>query len=59
MRLLPMAEAVKHFDEVGNEGAGLVEPTPAALRSVVGLVWRAMLLWLALLLALTLAHWLA
>ena len=49
----------RHFDEVGNEGAGLAEPTPAALRSVVGLVWRAMLLWLALLLALTLAHWLA
>ena len=59
MRLLPTAEAVKHFDEVGNEGAGLAEPTVAALRSVVGLVWRAMLLWLALLLALTLAHWLA
>ena len=29
------------------------------MRSVVGLVWRAMLLWLALLLALTLANWLA
>jgi adenosylcobinamide-phosphate synthase len=59
MRLLPAAEAVKHFDEAGNEGAGLAEPTAAALRSVVGLVWRAMLLWLALLLALTLANWLA
>lgn len=59
MRLLPAAEAVKHFDEVGNEGAGLAEPTVAALRSIVGLVWRAMLLWLALLLALTLASWLA
>lgn len=59
MRLLPTAEAVKHFDEVGNEGAGLAEPTVAALRSVVGLVWRAMLLWLALLLALTLANWFA
>jgi adenosylcobinamide-phosphate synthase len=59
MRLMPTAEAVKHFDEVGNEGAGLAEPTVAALRSVVGLVWRAMLLWLVLLLALTLANWLA
>jgi adenosylcobinamide-phosphate synthase len=59
MRLMPTAEAVKHFDEVGNEGAGLGEPTVAALRSVVGLVWRAMLLWLALLLALTLARWVA
>lgn len=59
MRLFPAAEAVQHFDEAGNEGAGLAEPTVAALRSVVGLVWRAMLLWLALLLALTLANWLA
>ena len=59
LRLMPAAEVVKHFDEVGNEGAGLEEPTVAALRSVVGLVWRAMLLWLVLLLALTLAHWLA
>jgi adenosylcobinamide-phosphate synthase len=59
LRLMPAAEAVRHFDEAGNEGAGLAEPTVAALRSVVGLVWRAMLLWLALLLALTLAHWFA
>jgi hypothetical protein len=29
------------------------------MRAVVGLVWRAMLLWLVLLLALTLAHWFA
>ena len=59
LRLMPSAEVVKHFDEVGNEGAGLAEPTVAALRSVVGLVWRAMLLWLVLLLALTFARWLA
>lgn len=59
LRLMPTAETYRHFDEVGNEGAGLAEPTVAALRSVVGLVWRAMLLWLALLLALTLANWLA
>jgi adenosylcobinamide-phosphate synthase len=59
LRLMPSAEAVTHFDEVGNEGAGLAEPTVAALRSVVGLVWRAMLLWLVLLLALTFARWLA
>jgi adenosylcobinamide-phosphate synthase len=59
LRLLPTAEAVRHFDEAGNEGAGLAEPTVTALRSVVGLVWRAMLLWLALLLALTLARWVA
>jgi adenosylcobinamide-phosphate synthase len=59
LRLMPTAETYRHFDEVGNEGAGLAEPTVAALRAVVGLVWRAMLLWLALLLALTLASWLA
>ena len=59
LRLMPTPEAVRHFDEVGNEGAGLAEPTVAGLRSVVGLVWRAMLLWLVLLLALTLANWLA
>jgi membrane protein required for beta-lactamase induction len=29
------------------------------VRAVVGLVWRALLLWLALLLLLTLASWLA
>jgi adenosylcobinamide-phosphate synthase len=59
LRLMPAAEAVQHFDEAGNEGAGLAEPTVTALRSVVGLVWRAMLLWLVLLLALTVARWLA
>lgn len=59
LRLMPTAEAARHFDEAGNEGAGLAEPGVPALRSVVGLVWRSMLLWLALLLALTLANWLA
>jgi adenosylcobinamide-phosphate synthase len=59
LRLMPMAEATRYFDELGNEGAGLAEPGVPALRSVVGLVWRALLLWLALLFALTLASWLA
>jgi len=59
LRLLPEAEAAAVFDEAGNEGAGLAEPRPEALRAVVGLVWRALLLWLALLLLLTLAKWLA
>ena len=59
LRLMPEAEAATVFDEVGNEGAGLAEPRPAALRAVVGLVWRALLLWLTLLLLLTLASWLA
>jgi adenosylcobinamide-phosphate synthase len=59
LRLMPAAEVVRYFDEAGNEGAGLAEPRAAAVRSVVGLVWRALLLWLALLLLLTLAGWFA
>jgi adenosylcobinamide-phosphate synthase len=59
LRLMSEAEAARYLDEAGNEGAGLAEPRPAALRAVVGLVWRALLLWLALLLLLTLANWLA
>jgi adenosylcobinamide-phosphate synthase len=57
-RLLPGADAVALFDEPGNEGAGLAEPDPNRLRSGVGLVWRALLLWLALLLLMQLAGWL-
>jgi adenosylcobinamide-phosphate synthase len=57
LRLMPEAEAARYFDEAGNEGAGLAEPRPGAVRAVVGLVWRALLLWLALLLLLTLAKW--
>jgi adenosylcobinamide-phosphate synthase len=59
LRLMPEVEAARYFDEAGNEGAGLAEPQPAAVRTVVGLVWRALLLWLALLLLLTLAKGLA
>jgi adenosylcobinamide-phosphate synthase len=59
LRLMPAADAARYFDETGNEGAGLAEPDIPALRSVVGLVWRALLLWLALLLLLTAAKWVA
>jgi adenosylcobinamide-phosphate synthase len=59
LRLMPATEAARHFDEAGNEGAGLVEPSAPALRAVVGLVWRTLLLWLVLLLLLTLAAWFA
>jgi len=55
LRLMPAVENARYFDEVGNEGAGLAEPRPPALRAVVGLVWRTLLLWLVLLLLLTLA----
>jgi len=55
LRLMPAVESARYFDEVGNEGAGLAEPSAPALRAVVGLVWRTLLLWLVLLLLLTLA----
>jgi adenosylcobinamide-phosphate synthase len=55
LRLMPAVESASYFDEVGNEGAGLAEPRPPALRAVVGLVWRTLLVWLMLLLLLTLA----
>ena len=54
LRLMPAVKA-RYFDEVGNEGAGLAEPRAPALRAVVGLVWRTLLLWLVLLLLMTLA----
>ena len=57
-RLLPAADAAALFDEPGNEGAGLAEPEPNRLRFGVGLVWRAVVLWLALLLLMQLAGWL-
>lgn len=59
LRLMPTSEAARYFDEAGNEGAGLADPGPPAVRAVVGLVWRSLLLWLSLLLLVTLAHWFA
>jgi cobalamin biosynthesis protein CobD/CbiB len=44
---------VRLFDEPGQEGAGLGEPDPRGMRSAVGLVWRALVLWMILLLLLT------
>jgi adenosylcobinamide-phosphate synthase len=58
-RVLNAAEAARYLDEVGNEGAGLAEPGMPTVRSVVGLVWRALVLWLALLLLLTVVAWFA
>lgn len=57
VRLMPAAEMARHFGEA--DGAGLAEPGPQTLRSVVGLVWRTMLLWLALLALVTVARWVA
>jgi len=53
VRLLGESESARIFDEPGQEGAGLSEPDPRAMRSAVGLVWRALVLWMILLLLLT------
>ena len=58
-RVLGSAEAARYFDEAGLEGGGLAEPGPGLLNAAVGLVWRALLLWLLLLLLISLANWLA
>jgi adenosylcobinamide-phosphate synthase len=58
-RVLGSAEAARHFEESALDGGGLAEPAPAMLNAAIGLVWRALLLWLALLLAISLANWLA
>ena len=58
-RVLSSAESARHFDEAELEGGGLAEPGSGMLSAAVGLVWRALLLWLALLLLISLANWLA
>jgi adenosylcobinamide-phosphate synthase len=55
VRVLSAVDSAKYLDAGAQEGAGLAEPGPEALRSAVGLAWRAMILWLVLLLLLTLA----
>lgn len=58
-RLLSAIDSAKYLDPVAQEGAGLAEASTQSLRSAVGLAWRAMVLWLVLLLLLTLASALA
>lgn len=58
-RVLSTAESANYFDEEGLEGGGLAEPGTGMLNAAVGLVWRALLLWLVLLLLISLAAWLA
>ena len=58
-RVLSGAESARYFDEAELEGGGLAEPGSGMLSAAVGLVWRALLLWLALLLLISLANWLA
>jgi cobalamin biosynthesis protein CobD/CbiB len=55
VRILNAADSARYLDVSAQEAAGLSEPGPDALRSAVGLAWRAMILWLVLLLLLTLA----
>lgn len=55
VRVMSPVDAAKYLDAGAQEAAGLAEPGPEALRSAVGLAWRAMILWLVLLLLLTLA----
>ncbi len=57
VRLVTAAESARIFDEPGHEGGGLAEPEPRRLQSGIGLVWRALILWLVLLLLLSLAAW--
>jgi adenosylcobinamide-phosphate synthase len=58
-RVFASAESSRHFDEEGLENGGLAEPSTALLGAAVGLVWRALLLWLALLLLFSIAGWFA
>jgi adenosylcobinamide-phosphate synthase len=58
-RVLSAADAARYFDEPGREGADLGEPNNNSLRAVVGLVWRALVLWLLLLALLTIVAWFA
>jgi len=58
-RVLASAESSRYFDEVGLEDGGLADPAPPMLDAAIGLVWRALLLWLALLLLISIANALA
>jgi adenosylcobinamide-phosphate synthase len=57
-RIMSEAESTRYFDEPGEEGAGLQELNASTARSLIALAWRALILWLIVLLALTLAGWL-
>jgi adenosylcobinamide-phosphate synthase len=58
-RVLPAQELARLFaKDAGPDGAGLAEPDAGSLRSAVGLVWRALVLWLLALLLLSVAAWL-
>ena len=58
-RIMSEAESARYFDEPGHEGAGLQELNADTARALIALAWRSLILWLIVLLALTLAGWLA
>jgi len=53
VRVLPDRDWTRWLEIAGQESAGLREPDLLAMRSAVGLVWRALVLWMILLLMLT------
>jgi len=54
---LPADAATVDSTALESDGLPGAEPTPRALQSTVGLVWRALLLWMFLLLLLSIAVW--
>jgi cobalamin biosynthesis protein CobD/CbiB len=59
VQVLSPVDTARYLDPAAHLAAALAEPSPDALRSAVGLAWRAMVLWLVLLLLLTMAAALA
>ena len=57
-RVFAERDAAQLLNEGGGEMSSLAEPDPSRLLSGIGLVWRALILWLILLLLLSLAGWL-
>lgn len=57
-RIFPERDSASMFDDNGPDPGALVEPDPGRLLVGIGLVWRALILWLILLLLLSLAGWL-
>lgn len=55
--VLPADAATVDSTELEGDGLPGAEPTPRALQSTVGLVWRALLLWMFVLLLLSIAVW--
>jgi len=55
VRVLSAVDSARYLDAAALEGAALAEPGPEALRSAVGLAWRAMVLWLVVVLLMTMA----